>query len=84
MWRVCCVHVSSTHAKRPEACRETQRDFFGLMLRDRVDIISGDFNQGFRLLGEALTNVVRLHHSRGGPEVRWAMSAMISIFHRRR
>ena len=46
-----------------------------------MDIISGDWNQGYRLLGETLTNVVRLHHCRGGQEVRWVMSGTNDDFH---
>ena len=52
VWRVCSVHVNNKHAKSQRDGRQTLADLVMLCLRDRVDCISGDFNQAYHYLGE--------------------------------
>ena len=45
-WRICGVHMHHHHAnKRREHGRTTASDLLGLALRDKVDAITGDWNQ---------------------------------------
>ena len=60
MWWVCTVHICNIHAKKRLAARQTLTDFFLLMMRDRVDIVSGDFNQSYHILGEVLKEVSKI------------------------
>ena len=61
MWRVCSDHINNEHAKKKEGIRQTLADFFSLMIRDRVDVVTGDFNQAHHFIGEVLENLARLH-----------------------
>ena len=44
-----------------------------LTLRDHVEIIAGDFNQGANVLGEVMMNVVRIYEASIGETVVWEM-----------
>ena len=62
IWRVMSVHVNNEHANRRRAyCRLSLADLFGLALRDRTDIVSGDFNQVGQYLEECVYWAVRCH-----------------------
>ena len=52
-WRVCSLHLNNDHAKQRQGVRETLANFLGLMLRDQVGVITGDFNQGAYALGRS-------------------------------
>ena len=43
-------------------CRRTIADLIGLMLRDKVDIATGDFNQAGYSLGECVKHAVAHYH----------------------
>ena len=43
------------------------------MLRDKVDIITGDFNQGAYVLGEVMSEVVNFYYRNYGKVVEWYM-----------
>ena len=73
MWRVCTVHVCNVHAKKPEAARRTLAYFVLLMLRDSVDIVTGDFNQSHHILGEVLTEVSKMFENALGEKVVWSI-----------
>ena len=73
MWRVCSVHLDNDHAKKQTDVRRTLADFLLLMLRDHVEIITGDFNQGANVLGEVMSNVVRMYEANIGETVVWEM-----------
>ena len=61
------------HAKEAEACRQTLADFLALMLRDEVDIVTGDFNQASKFLGEVMTNVVDFYEEQTNTRPHWLM-----------
>ena len=62
MWPVLGVPIINNHANtRRSHCRITVSDLFGLALRDRVDIISGDWNQSGHYLGERMYNAVKFY-----------------------
>ena len=49
------VHVNNVRANRRRAdCRRTIADLVGLCLRDKVDIMAGDFNQAGWYLDECV------------------------------
>ena len=48
-------------------------DFLLLMLRDKVDIITGDFNQGAYVLGEVMSEVVSFYYRNNGKVIEWYM-----------
>ena len=53
LWRVMSIHANNEHANtRRGDCRRTVADVIGLALRDKVDIIAGDFNQAGGYLTE--------------------------------
>ena len=69
MWRVLGVHVNNDHAnKRREDCRKTMADLTGLALRDKVDIMTGDFNQAGGYLEECVFHAVKYHERQYGLE----------------
>ena len=53
-------HYNLSLAKKPQSVRRTLGEFFGLMIRDSVDMVGGDFNQAHTLLPEILD-----HHCNG-------------------
>ena len=57
MWRVCSIHINNDWAKKKEGIRQTLADFFSLMIRDKVDVVTGDFNQAHHHIGEVLMNL---------------------------
>ena len=60
-WRVCTVHFNNLFVKRgADSVGLAFIQFFYLMLKHRVRIISGDMNQGYRYVNAALT-VLRKH-----------------------
>ena len=71
MWRVCTVHMDCRHAHKKEGLRASLTDFFMLMMRDRVDVVTGDFNQSHGVLGEILTETVKMFESAHGQKVHW-------------
>ena len=73
MWRVCSLHLNNVHAKKQRDVRQTLADFLFLMMRDKVDIITGDFNQGAYVLGEVMTRVVAFYQSEHNTIVNWSM-----------
>ena len=73
MWRVCTVHLDHDHAKKRRDVRQTLADFLSLMMRDKVDIITGDFNQGAYVLGEVMTRVMAFYESEHSIKVNWFM-----------
>ena len=65
MWRIMGVHVNNDHAnKRRADCRTTCGGLIMLGLRDRVDIITGDFNQAGGYLEECCFYAVQLYEER--------------------
>ena len=73
MWRVCTIHLDHDHAKKQRDCRQTLADFFHLMMRDKVDITTGDFNQGELILGAVMTQVANFYEAEYGRRVHWSM-----------
>ena len=74
MWRVCTVHVCNIHAKKPVGARQTLADFFLLMMRDRVDIVTRDFNQSYHILGEVLKEASKIFEKQpDGEKVVWTI-----------
>ena len=73
MWRVCSLHLNNVHAKKQRDVPPTLVDFLCLMMRDKVDIITGDFNQGAYVLGEAMAQAVTLYQSEHNTIVNWSM-----------
>ena len=71
------MHVDHDHAKKQEDCRQTLANFFLLMLRDKVDVVSGDFNQSYHFIGEVLTEVVKIYEKKEKTHVIWAMPGQI-------
>ena len=53
-WRAASIHYHHTIAHKPDVVRHTLGEFFGLMIRDRIDMVGGDFNQAHHLLPEIL------------------------------
>ena len=63
-WRVMGVHVDNKHADlRQEDCRYTCGDLITLGLRDRTDIITGNWNQASNYLEECCYYAVRTYES---------------------
>ena len=49
-WRACSVHYDHKYAKKPDSVRQVLKEFFLLMVRDRVAIVGGDWNQTYHAL----------------------------------
>ena len=71
MWRVCSTHLDNDHAKKQTIARQTLADSLLLVLRDHVEIITGDYNQGANVLGEVMTNVVHIYEANIGSRYIW-------------
>ena len=41
------------------------------MLRDRVDVITDDWNQAYHYIGEAFTHAVKIYENRTGERLQW-------------
>ena len=74
MWRIASAHLNNDHAKKQQVGRQTLCDYFGLTLRDRVDVITGDWNEAYRYIGEALTHAVKLHERQTGESLQWILT----------
>ena len=62
LWRVMSVHVNNKHANiRRADCRRTLASLIALCLRDKVDIMAGDFNQAGWYLEECVYWAVRAY-----------------------
>ena len=44
------------------------------MLRDHVDVITGDWNQAHHYIGEAFTHAVKIYESRTGERLQWILT----------
>ena len=67
IWRVVSVHMNNEHANRRRAdCRISLADLVGLALRDKADIMSGDFNQAGSYLEECVYWAVRYYEEEHG------------------
>ena len=79
-WRVATVHYHNVAAKRgAEAVKYALANFLRLMIRDRVDIVGGDFNQAHKYVREvceALGAPFQILEGRG-PEV-----SAVMFFHK--
>ena len=73
MWRVCTLHLDNVHATKKHDARQTLPYFLFLMMRDNVDIITGYFNQGAKVLGEVMTHVVAFTEAEGRVDIEWFM-----------
>ena len=74
MWRVCSLHFENDFAnKRKRDRRQLLADFFMMMLRDKVDIVSGDFNQGAHVLGEVVKHCCQFYQLNHDVKVDWRM-----------
>ena len=71
------VHLNNDHVnKRRQDGRTTVADLVGLALRDKVDIVTGDWNQAGWYLEESTYWSVRAYEQRLGLEpgtVQWAI-----------
>ena len=56
-WRVASVHYHNRWAKNPDSVRHVLASVFRLMLRDRVRLLGGDFNQAAKHVPEVLAEV---------------------------
>ena len=56
-WRAASIHFNHVIAKKRDVVRKTLGEFFGLMIRDSVDMVGGDFNQAHKLLREILEHL---------------------------
>ena len=72
---VASVHLNNDHANKNRIDgRTTLANFFILMLRDQVDLVSGDWDQGGGYLGECVKHAVRFHErANPGTRVRWSI-----------
>ena len=81
LWHLSTIHVNNKFAKRQHDCRYVLVDYFGLGLRDRVDIFTGDFNQSAGFLAECVGNAVKLfeseNHFRPG-SIQWSIPGQLS------
>ena len=77
IWRVVSVHMNNEHAnRRRKDCRVTLSDLIGLALRDRADIMAGDFNQAGGYLEECIYWAVKYYEHGNGlapGTVQWAL-----------
>ena len=74
MWRIASVHLNNDHAKKQQAGRQTLCDYFCLMLRDHVDVITGDWNQAHNYIGEAFSHAAKLHERKTGENPQWILT----------
>ena len=56
-WRVASIHYNNVMAKKKGSVRYALGEFFRLMIRDRIDMVGGDWNGANCLLREVLTAV---------------------------
>ena len=77
MWRIMSVHCNNTHVnERRWDGRITVADLIGLGLRDKVDIMTGDWNQAGWYLEECTYWTVRYYEQKHGltpGSVKWAI-----------
>ena len=58
IWRVCSVHFHYKAAHAPDSSTVVLVSLFQLMFRDKVRIVTGDFNQAWRCIDRALRQAV--------------------------
>ncbi len=70
VWRVCSVHFHYAAAHKKDSTTLVLKYFFALMIRDRVRVVSGDFNQAWHCIVPALEQApggvsYTIHHGCG-------------------